>query len=931
MVAGWSLRLARIAAAIVIGCGGTMSFRNSEHAQARASRVRLFAGVSIVALAAMIGGEASAAPDPLTTVHNQARLDDLVVAGEIERLAGTALVLDNGGPVRFSDSMTLEGVAWGNGLKAYFAKDGAGVLTLDGASITGGEVHIREGTIDFTGANEMYYVSLGSGGSGDATMTIGGGSVTFGVGLQVGDFGGTGRVHQTGGTVTVKEDCELPTSCGSLNIGNQGGTGEYKIDGGELNLVGGTHSIGRNTGSNAAGSGTLLINGGLVSLSRDTDSGFSNPGDLIIGDRDEGGNNGEEASGSIVQTGGTLRIGADSHLFLGGYGDSSYELSGGTLEIGGNSLSGNYLTSTGNYAFNLGGGTIKVIGSDLNTNVDAELIDETLSTFDTNGFNANWTGSLTGTGSLAKDGVGTLTIGNLATTIETLVVNKGHVDLTGPKDFSGETTLAVIAGSTLNVGGDFTLGSSGEFVVGINDAGQSGMITATGDLAINGTVRVVPVDGYLLDSGYEIAKSTGGTASFANAVAEEDFAFLSANLTLAGTNSILLTLTQDANFATGAVTANQAAAANGIESVRSGDLFDAIQFLSTADAPAAFDAISGEIHAAATTTLLNDSFFLRDAVLGRLQYPTQGSAAPSVSLASGYAEGDKRSAAPFPGAATTPAVEANTFWSQAYGSWGHSDGNSNVAKLDRSTGGILVGYDRSFGQDWLIGAAAGYSRTSFDLDDRASSGDSDNYHLLAYAGGTFSAVNVRLGASYSWNEIDTTRNVALPGFFEQEKADYSAGTTQLFGELSHDFAVSAATTLSPFAGLAYVHLSTDGFGETGGSAALDVDGSNQSVTYGTLGLRADHKIAVGNTAVTLQGAAGWQHAWGDVTPTSTLAFSGGDAFQVTGAPIARDALLLKAGFDVDITQGAKLGLFYVGQLASDAADNSIQGRLSVAF
>jgi uncharacterized protein with beta-barrel porin domain len=56
-----------------------------------------------------------------------------------------------------------------------------------------------------------------------------------------------------------------------------------------------------------------------------------------------------------------------------------------------------------------------------------------------------------------------------------------------------------------------------------------------------------------------------------------------------------------------------------------------------------------------------------------------------------------------------------------------------------------------------------------------------------------------------------------------------------------------------------------------------------------------------------------------------------DSFQVTGAPIAEDALLLKAGFDVDVTAGAKLGLFYAGQLASDAADNSIQGRFSVAF
>ncbi|MCX5577080.1 autotransporter outer membrane beta-barrel domain-containing protein [Kaistia terrae] len=63
-----------------------------------------------------------------------------------------------------------------------------------------------------------------------------------------------------------------------------------------------------------------------------------------------------------------------------------------------------------------------------------------------------------------------------------------------------------------------------------------------------------------------------------------------------------------------------------------------------------------------------------------------------------------------------------------------------------------------------------------------------------------SDVNVGLGASYTWNEIERTRHVSLSGFFETEKADYSAGTTQIFGEVGYDVAVSAATTIEPFAG-----------------------------------------------------------------------------------------------------------------------------------
>jgi outer membrane autotransporter protein len=877
----------------------------------------------LVAIATMLGGagQASADPEPII-VETQAQLDELIAAGVIDVSAASPLVLNNTGSVTFSDTIELEGVAWDSSY-GTFTKIGTGTLTFDGATINGGETHIAGGTLDFTGDSAVEYLAIGSGASSNGAMTIGeGASASFGVGLSVGYYGGVGIATQTGGTVTISPTCGSEDRCAAVHIGNQGGQGTYTISDGLLDVRDGRMTLGRNTTQTIGTSGVLNIEGGTVSI---RDSAY-----LAIGFGRETGNGAADATGEINQNGGILRVDASSSLYLAGTGTGTYNLDGGTLEIGGASLKGRRISGQGSYNFNLGGGAIKVTSA-LNTSVDATLSDGKLSFIDTNGFDANWSGSLTGNGGLEKLGAGTLTIGNLSETIEVLGVSQGNVNLTGSKNFAGPTTIAVYAGSALNVAGNFELGTEGQFVTGIDDIGHAGKIAATGDLVLDGAVRVVPVGGYRLDYDYTVA-SAGGNASFGNGSVIEDFAFISGALSLDDDgHSIYLTLTQDVNFATGATTSNQAAAANGIESVGSGALFDAVQFLSTAAAPAALDAISGEIHAGAAGVLLNDSFFLRDAVLGRLSYPSQGSSVPSVSLASGYAEGEKRSAAPFPGAATTPVAEANTFWSQAYGSWGHSDGDADAAKLDRSTGGVLFGYDRSFGQDWLIGAAAGYSRTSFDLDDRASTGDSDNYHLLAYAGGKVSNVNVRLGASYSWNEIDTTRHVALPGFFETEAADYSAGTTQIFGELGYNVAVSAATTIEPFAGLAYVHLSTDGFSETGGSAALSADGSNQSVTYGTLGVRADHKVVVGNTLVTLQGAAAWQHAWGDVTPASVLAFSGGDAFQVTGAPIAEDALLLKAGFDVDITAGAKLGLFYAGQIASDAADNSVQGRLSIAF
>lgn len=69
---------------------------------------------------------------------------------------------------------------------------------------------------------------------------------------------------------------------------------------------------------------------------------------------------------------------------------------------------------------------------------------------------------------------------------------------------------------------------------------------------------------------------------------------------------------------------------------------------------------------------------------------------------------------------------------------------------------------------------------------------------------------------------------------------------------------------------------------------------------------------------------GWRHAFGDTTPTTTSAFAGGDAFTIAGTPIAEDALVLEAGFDVGLAQKATLGLSYSGQIASKASDHGFR-------
>ena len=241
----------------------------------------------------------------------------------------------------------------------------------------------------------------------------------------------------------------------------------------------------------------------------------------------------------------------------------------------------------------------------------------------------------------------------------------------------------------------------------------------------------------------------------------------------------------------------------------------------------------------------------------------------------------------------------------------------------------MIGADGLVG-DWRVGLVAGYSHSSFDVKDRASSGKSNNYHLGLYGGTQWGNVSLRTGAAYIWHDIDTSRAVATLGISENLSASYNAGTFQAFGELGYGID-RGDSRFEPFANIAYVNLRNDGFTEQGGTAALSGSRSTTGVTFTTLGLRAEHNLALGTMDATLRGMIGWRHAFGDTTPTATHAFTIGDAFTAAGVPIARNSAVVELGLDLNLSPTATFGLSYTGQLATDAQDHGFKANLNVRF
>ena len=210
-------------------------------------------------------------------------------------------------------------------------------------------------------------------------------------------------------------------------------------------------------------------------------------------------------------------------------------------------------------------------------------------------------------------------------------------------------------------------------------------------------------------------------------------------------------------------------------------------------------------------------------------------------------------------------------------------------------------------------------RTSAKVDDRDTSGDSTDYGAGLYGGRQWGATRLSFGAAYTRHDWDASRSVGYPGFADSLSADYSTGTAQAFGKLSHAFDLGVVS-LVPYAGLAYVNQSADAFSETGGPAALESRSDAIDATFTTLGLGTRREFLLGDRLMTAKAAVGWRHAYSD-TDGATHTIVGGDSFFIVGASVPDDMAVLNAGLNLNFSPETTLGLTYDGQVGSDGAQS----------
>ncbi|PZU49384.1 MAG: hypothetical protein DI568_05910 [Sphingomonas sp.] len=539
-------------------------------------------------------------------------------------------------------------------------------------------------------------------------------------------------------------------------------------------------------------------------------------------------------------------------------------------------------------------------------------------------FNQTTAGSfsqgLGGAGNFVKAGAAALILGGANSFSGSALVQQGLLQVSG---FVGGGSFSVASGGilggtgtvgstvvqsggrvapgasigTLTVSGNFTQSTGSFYDVELNSLGVSDLLDISGTATIEpgATLTVTKLDTAqtLLGTSYLVLTADGGrTGTYSNITGNTRVSAFINLVPVYTATDVWLTASKTRAFAAAGLTPNQIAAAGGADHAGNGALYNAILYLQTdAEAQAAFDSISGEIHASLRGITLEDSRFVREAMINR----TVGEREPSKAL-----------------------------WIHGYGSWASISNDGNAAQLKRDIGGFFLGGEMVSDSGLIVGAVTGYGKGDVQVDGRLSSADTSDAYLGGYVGYNAFGFNARAGLAYQWRDVKTTRQVGFTGFSDRTTAKYDLNTFQIFADAGYKLNIG----LEPFFQLAYVDVSNGGFSESGGTAALDGSGgANFWLTQ--LGTRFGFGLGTG---IALNGSIGWRHlAGGDRNTPVTMAFGAGPSFDILGASLAKDSAALSLAVGGSIGKNLSIDLGYSGVAGKGFSDHGVRGSLTFRF
>ncbi|WP_272916045.1 autotransporter domain-containing protein [Aristophania vespae] len=355
-----------------------------------------------------------------------------------------------------------------------------------------------------------------------------------------------------------------------------------------------------------------------------------------------------------------------------------------------------------------------------------------------------------------------------------------------------------------------------------------------------------------------------------------------------------------------------------------------------AQARGAYNALSGELNADAKTAMVNDSFFIQEAVINRLDCAGDQLRARTLDgkqQSHGYCNIDPNNPV--------------TVWGTIYGQKGHNSGSNGSASLGQSSIGWIMGADTQLEGNWRLGGMLSYGRDWFDAKaGRSSSAHSNTATVGAYLGNAWrvgglipdAALTFKGGVSYSWNMIDTHRQVNFSDYSGNLSSRNRSGTGQIFAETGYHMAFNEGTAIplevEPFARMTYVNYGQDSYREHGGDAALRIKGQNSSIGFSTMGIKLASSFSLGKVMVSPHLETAYRRAFGRTNAHIREGFinaNNGYDMTVWGTGLSVDTAQINTGFGMRLTDKFDVNVDYIGQYGSSQSSTGGSGSIHYRF
>jgi fibronectin-binding autotransporter adhesin len=430
---------------------------------------------------------------------------------------------------------------------------------------------------------------------------------------------------------------------------------------------------------------------------------------------------------------------------------------------------------------------------------------------------------------------------------------------------------------------------------------------------------------------YTILNATGGVSGAYSGVSS-NFAFLTPSLSY-NANNVFLTLALQGNAFSGfgGSTVNQRAVGYALDQSfanATGDfatVIGALAGLSTSQAPAALDAISGQPYADfGTTNVANASLFM--STLGQQMALARSGSAPGARVALAQACEVK----------ACDEARPLSAWFSGLGGLGSVQGDGNSSTFTYNVGGAAAGIDYRFDPRFLVGVGVGYTHGTQWMNSFMGQGWTDSVSVAAYGSFTQAGfyADALVGYAYLNNQIQ--RQIQIPGL-QQRTASGSTGANQFLAqvETGYELGVWTMGSVTPFARFQTSSTAQNAFTESGASSLnLNVAQQTTNSVRTVLGAEFGSSIPLGTErALGLSLRLGWQHEYAYTGRPITSSFAGAPSasFTVYSATPTRDSAIVGFAATTSIAAATQLYLRYDGELASGTDNHALTAGLRMSW